>query len=99
MQLVIEGGHSSFEYNQNAYSIKDPATQGIPLALAVSQRILTGRGAWRLQGGGFAGTIQAFVPLDLLETYRAAIDAVFGAGSCHVLRVRNYGAVQVTPEM
>lgn len=99
LQLVIEGGHSSFEYNQNAYSIKDPSAQGIPLALAVSQRVLSGRGAWRLQGGGFAGTIQAFVPLDLLESYRAAIDAVFGAGSCHVLNVRNYGAVMVTPEM
>ena len=99
LQLVIEGGHSSFEYNQNAYSIKDPSTQGIPLALAVSQHILAGRGAWRLQGGGFAGTIQAFVPLDMLEAYRAAIDGVFGAGSCHVLNVRNYGAVQMTPEL
>ena len=55
--------------------------------------------AWRLQGGGFAGTIQAFVPLALLETYKNAIDAVFGAGSCHVLSVRNYGAVMVTPDM
>ncbi len=99
LQLVIEGGHSSFEYNQNAYSIKDPDAQGIPLALAISQHILTGRGAWRLQGGGFAGTIQAFVPQDLLPAYRAAIDGVFGPGSCHVLNVRNYGAVQVTPQL
>ncbi len=99
LRLVIEGGHSSFEYNQNAYSIKAPRTQGIPLALAVSQHVLAGRGAWRLQGGGFAGTIQAFVPLDLLEDYRAAIDGVFGAGSCHVLSVRNYGAIRVTPEL
>ena len=99
LQLIIEGGHSSFEFNQNAYSIKNPQEQGVPLALAISQRVLNGRGAWRLQGGGFAGTIQAFVPLDLLEQYRAAIDAVFGEGSCHVLSVRNYGAVPVTPEM
>ena len=49
--------------------------------------------------GGFGGTIQAFVPLALLETYKNAIDAVFGAGSCHVLSVRNYGAVMVTPDM
>ena len=76
-----------------------PAQQGIPLALAGSQRVLEGRGAWRLQGGGFAGTIQAFVPLDLLESYRAAIDAVFGPGSCHVLTVRNFGAVEVTETM
>ena len=99
LQLIIEGGHSSFEFNQNAYSIKNPQEQGVPLALAISQRVLNGRGAWRLQGGGFAGTIQAFVPLDLLEQYRAAIDAVFGEGSCHVLSVRNYGAGPVTPEM
>lgn len=99
LQLVIEGGHSSFEYNQNAYSIKAPKEQGIPLALAISQRVLAGRGAWRLQGGGFAGTIQAFVPRSALEEYRQAIDAVFGEGSCHVLSVRNYGAVPVTPAM
>ncbi len=99
LRLVIEGGHSSFEYNQNAYSIQAPQVQGIPLALAVSQRILAGRGAWRLQGGGFAGTIQAFVPLDLLDAYRAAIDGVFGEGSCHVLNIRNYGAIRVTPEL
>ena len=99
LQLIIEGGHSSFEFNQNAYSIKNPQEQGVPLALAISQKVLNGRGAWRLQGGGFAGTIQAFVPLALLETYKNAIDAVFGAGSCHVLSVRNYGAVMVTPDM
>lgn len=99
LALILEGGHSSFEYNQNAYSIKAPKEQGIPLALAISQRVLAGRGAWRLQGGGFAGTIQAFVPLDLLDAYKAAIDGVFGQGSCHVLNVRNYGAIQVTPEL
>lgn len=99
LRLIREGGHSSFEFNQNAYSIRAPREQGIPLALAISQQVLGERGAWRLQGGGFAGTIQAFVPLELLETYRAAIDAVFGAGSCHVLSVRSYGAVPVTPGM
>ena len=99
LQLIIEGGHSSFEFNQNAYSIKNPQEQGVPLALAISQKVLNGHGAWRLQGGGFAGTIQAFVPLALLETYKNAIDGVFGAGSCHVLSVRNYGAVMVTPDM
>ena len=95
----MEGGHSSFEYNQNAYSLSNYKEQGVSIGLAVSQKILAGRGAWRLQGGGFAGTIQAFVPLDLLETYRSAIDSVFGEGSCYVLSVRNYGAVPVTEEM
>ena len=99
LRRIIEGGHSSFEFNQNAYSIKAPQEQGVPLALALSQKILNGRGAWRLQGGGFAGTIQAFVPLDLLDAYNAAIARFFGAGGCHVLNIRNYGAVPVTPEM
>ena len=99
LRLIVEGGHSSFEYNQNAYSIAHPQAQGISVGLAVSQKILAGRGAWRLQGGGFAGTIQAFVPMDLLESYRAAIDGVFGDGSCYVLSVRNYGAVPVTEDM
>ena len=99
LRLIIEGGHSSFEFNQNAYSIKAPQEQGVPLALAISQKVLNGRGAWRLQGGGFAGTIQAFVPYDLLDSYRTAIDACFGEGSCHVLNIRNYGAVPVTPDM
>ncbi|HIX94740.1 MAG TPA: galactokinase [Candidatus Gemmiger excrementipullorum] len=99
LRLIIEGGHSSFEFNQNAYSIKNPKEQGVSLALALSQNILNGRGAWRLQGGGFAGTIQAFVPEDLVDAYRAAIDGCFGAGSCHVLNIRNYGAVPVTPEL
>lgn len=71
----------------------------MPIALALSQKVLNGRGAWRLQGGGFAGTIQAFVPYDLLDTYKATIDACFGEGSCHVLNIRNYGAVPVTVDM
>lgn len=99
LALILEAGHSSYEFNQNAYSISAPQAQGIPLALAISQKVLNGRGAWRLQGGGFAGTIQAFVPMDLLDSYRNAIDAVFGEGSCHVLSIRNYGAVPVTPDM
>ncbi len=99
LRLIVEGGHSSFEYNQNAYSAKNPREQGVPLGLALSQRVLNGCGAWRLQGGGFAGTIQAFVPARLLEEYRAAMDNVFGAGACHVLNVRNYGAIHVTPSL
>ena len=99
LRLIVEGGHSSFEFNQNAYSIKSPKEQGVPLALALSQKVLNGRGAWRLQGGGFAGTIQAFVPDDLVDAYRAVIDGCFGEGSCHVLNIRNYGAVPVVPEM
>lgn len=96
---IIQGGHSSFEYNQNAYSIKSPKEQGVALGVAVSQHILEGKGAWRLQGGGFAGTIQAFVPFSMLETYKTQIEKVFGEGACYVLNVRNYGAVAVTTDM
>ena len=92
---IIEGGHSSFEFNQNAYSIKAPKEQGVPLALALSQKVLNGRGAWRLQGGGFAGTIQAFVPDALVERYCAAMESIFGPGCCYLLCLREQGAMQV----
>lgn len=97
LALVAESGHSSFEYNQNAYCGAHPETQPIPLALAVSQQILGRQGACRLQGGGFAGTIQAFVPQALLEAYRGGMDRIFGAGSCRVLRVRADGCGVVEP--
>ena len=95
LQLIIEGGHSSFEFNQNAYSIKNPKEQGVPVALALSQRVLNGRGAWRLQGGGFAGTIQAFVPDALVKRYCAAMEALFGPGCCYLLSLREQGTVRV----
>ena len=95
LQLIIEGGHSSFEFNQNAYSIKNPQEQGVPLALAISQKVLNGRGAWRLQGGGFAGTIQAFVPDALIKRYCAAMEALFGPGCCYLLSLREQGTVRV----
>lgn len=95
LHKIVTSGHSSFEYNQNAYSVKNVKEQGVPLGLALSQEVLGERGAWRLQGGGFAGTIQAFVPKDLVETYRNTLDGVFGAGSCHVLSIRNFGGVRV----
>ena len=91
LQLIIEGGHSSFEFNQNAYSIKNPQEQGVPLALAISQKVLNGRGAWRLQGGGFAGTVQAFVPLEKLDAFKAEMEAILGAGKCHILSIRPEG--------
>lgn len=96
LSLVLESGHSSFEYNQNAYPAGEPGRQGISLALALSQFVLNGRGAWRLQGGGFAGTIQAFVPEDLLKQYRTVMHRVFGAGACHVLSFRGDGPLRVT---
>ena len=72
-----------------------PTEQGIPLALTVSEFELKGRGACRVHGGGFAGTIQAYVPLDLLDSYREGMEWMFGKGSCYVLAVRNCGGVKV----
>ena len=95
-RLIIESGRSSFMYLQNVYTCKNPDEQGLSLALAMSERMLAGRGAWRVHGGGFAGTIQAFVPQDLLEGYKAAMEAVFGEGRCHVLSVRPVGGTEVT---
>ena len=66
-----------------------------PSALAISKELLDGKGAWRVHGGGFAGTIQAFVPNDMLDTYKKTIEGVFGEGSCHVLIIRPVGGTQV----
>ena len=65
------------------------------LALAVSESVLGGHGVSRVHGGGFAGTIQAFVEDDFVDTYREALDSVYGKGSCHVLKVRKYGGMKV----
>ena len=94
-QYIRESGFSSFMYNQNVFSVKKPQEQPVALALAVSQQVLQGRGAWRVHGGGFAGTIQAFVPLDLLEAYKSAMESVFGAGTCYVLSIRPVGGVEI----
>ena len=95
-QTVIDSGYSSYMYNQNVFTAKHPTDQPVSLALALSAKLLNGRGAWRVHGGGFAGTIQAFVPLDLLATYRAQMDAVFGKGSCIALQIRAQGGICVT---
>ena len=93
LAMVRESGHDSFTLCQNVYSGADPHHQSLSVALALSEQILTGSGgAWRMQGGGFAGTIQAFVPAACLARYRAAMDGVFGPGSCHVLALREQGA-------
>jgi len=95
LQMIIDSGYSSWMWCQNCYSHKDIEEQGISIALAASESILKGKGAWRVHGGGFAGTIQAFVPDDLLEKYVAAMNAIFGAGVCHELMIRPSGGIQV----
>ncbi|MEN6596106.1 MAG: galactokinase family protein [Clostridiaceae bacterium] len=92
--LMNESGRSSFQYLQNVCP-SDPNERGLALALALSDRLLKGKGAWRVHGGGFAGTIQALVPLAEMDHYRAEIERVFGAGSCYRFAVRPVGGVRL----
>ena len=92
---VLASGKSSFQYLQNVYTTKNVAEQGLSLALCLTENFLTGTGAaWRVHGGGFAGTIQAFVPLDKVADYAAFMNSVFGDHACHVLSVRRDGAMK-----
>ena len=95
MKYIIESGRSSYMYNQNVYSCKKAAEQPVSLALSLSEKLLDGCGAWRVHGGGFAGTIQAFVPLNKLDEYKDLMERVFGSGSCYVLSVRPVGGVEL----
>lgn len=95
LRLVKESGDSSFKYLQNIYTNRDVTSQAMSVALGVSESILKKHGVCRVHGGGFAGTIQVFVENSYVEEYRTALDHVFGRGSCHVLKVRQYGGIQV----
>lgn len=95
-QLVIESGLSSFLYLQNVYPPAHPDRQGLSLALALCQRLLENRGgAWRVHGGGFAGTVLCFVPLGLLPEFTAETERVFGKGTCRRLSVRPEGGIKL----
>ena len=91
LALVNESGHSSWEQLQDITPAGAVQEQSMAIALTVAQRALNGRGAYRVHGGGFAGTIQAFVPLDILAAFRSEIEGALGAGCCHVLRIRPVG--------
>ena len=93
---VLASGKSSFCYLQNVYTTKNIAEQGLSLALCLTDGFMRGReGAFRVHGGGFAGTIQAYIKENDVEEYRALMDSVFGEGACLVLRVRSDGAIKV----
>lgn len=94
-KIIVESGFSSYMYNQNVYTPKNPLEQKLSLALAVTQEILDGKGAYRVHGGGFAGTIQAFVPNEILSEYKEKIESIFGEGKCYVLSIRPVGGVKV----
>lgn len=95
LDSIRESGNSSYKYLQNVFSVNDVKNQGLGIGLNVAEDVLKRKGASRVHGGGFAGTIQAFVPLELLKEFKMSLEKVFGAGSCHVLGIRRIGGTEV----
>ena len=95
LKLVTESGQSSYMYLQNVIPTGNTIHQEVAIALALCRHALQGQGAYRVHGGGFAGTVQAFVPLTMLDSFRAKIDAVLGEGACHPLSIRPQGGVEL----
>jgi galactokinase len=87
LRLVRESGESSWRLLQNVIPKAQTKHQEVALALALAEKLLKGEGACRVHGGGFAGTIQAFVPMDRLDAFKTGMEAVLGAGKCHVLSI------------
>ena len=97
LRLIKESGFSSWMYLQNVIPAGYKEHQDMAVALALCEKYLQGKGAYRVHGGGFAGTVQAFVPYDLLDTFVPGINAVLGEGACHVLSIRPEGGVPAVP--
>ena len=95
LSLVKQSGYSSYMYLQNVIPAGYKAHQDVAVALGLAEHYLQGRGAYRVHGGGFAGTIQAFVPFDILDRFVAGMDSVLGEGACHVLSIRPQGGVEM----
>ena len=93
LSLVKQSGYSSYMYLQNVIPAGYKAHQDVAVALALCEHYLAGRGAYRVHGGGFAGTVQASVPYDILDSFVAGIDGALGKGACHVLSIRPQGGV------
>ncbi len=94
LRLVKESGYCSYMYLQNVIPAGYQAHQDVAVTLALCEHYLQGKGAYRVHGGGFAGTVQAFVPYELLDAFVAGIDAALGQGACHVLSIRPQGGVE-----
>lgn len=95
LEVIKASGDSSAKYLQNIYSPKDITSQNVTVALAVSESVLGKDGVCRVHGGGFAGTIQAFVRDEAVQNYKEKMEEIFGAESCHVLKVRLEGGIRV----
>ena len=98
LALVKQSGYSSYMYLQNVIPAGYRQHQDVAVALALCEHYLEGRGAYRVHGGGFAGTVQAFVPFDMLAQFVAGVDGALGQGACHVLSIRPQGGVEMEVE-
>ena len=98
LSLVKQSGYSSYMYLQNVIPAGYKQHQDVAVALALCEHYLAGRGAYRVHGGGFAGTVQAFVPYDILDSFVAGLDSALGEGACHVLNIRPQGGVEMAVE-
>lgn len=96
LELVKQSGESSSTLLQNLYSCSQPTEQSLSIGIMLSKRILGEKGAVRVHGGGFAGTIQAFVPTDKMNEYVSEMNRIFGNGSCYVLKIRPIGGIEIT---
>ena len=94
LSIINKSGKSSFMYLQNVNVCGSSADQAVAVVLAMCDEVLKDRGAFRVHGGGFAGTVQAFVPEELLDEFKTRIEAVTGIGTCHILSIRPYGGIQ-----
>jgi len=95
LEMVVESGYSSYMYNQNIFDVVHKDEQVVSLGLALSEMVLKGSGAWRVHGGGFGGTIQAFVPQEKLNEYVEVLEHVYGKGTCHKLFIRSKGSIKL----
>ncbi len=95
LSIVNKSGNSSYRFLQNIYSDKKPTSQGMSLALCLSEFILAGKGASRVHGGGFGGTMQAYVPNDMVDDYVKKMESVLGKGCCYLLKIRDIGPKKV----
>ena len=95
LKIVKQSGDSSYKYLQNVYTNSDVRHQNVSVALALSDTYLKEKGACRVHGGGFAGTIQAFVRDEDVDEYKARMDKVFGNGACNALKIRKYGGIKI----
>ena len=95
LECIKASGNSSYKFLQNVYSVKNVHQQNVSLALALSETILAENGACRVHGGGFAGTMQAFVKNEYVKEYQESMNQIYGEGSCSVLKIRKYGGIQV----